>query len=46
MKTRKDLDGSSKDIETHRTSQRGLEIFLLFLEREDVGRIRRRGGLE
>ncbi len=39
MKTRKDLDGGSEDVETHRTCQRGLEFFHLLLEEVGSGRL-------
>lgn len=32
MKTRKSLDGSSKDVETDRTCQRGLELLILLVD--------------
>ena len=43
MKTRKDLDGRSEDVETHRTCQTRLEILDLLVEEVGVGRLRGRG---
>ncbi len=43
MKTRKDLDERSEDVETHRTCERGFEFFHLLFELFGVEGLRRRG---